>query len=47
MTKKKGKRILCIGCKKPIKIEELGGITKEGMFHDNICCLIQVTKPSK
>ena len=33
-------RVLCIYCKKPIHINRLAGICKEGMFCNNIICLM-------
>lgn len=45
--KKVKKRVLCFACKKPIHIDELGGVMKlkkckEVWFHNNIVCLIQI-----
>lgn len=38
----KKEHVLCISCKKPIHIDELGAINKQGMCHNNICCLIDI-----
>jgi len=29
----KPKRVLCAECKKPIRIDDFGGITKDGLLH--------------
>jgi hypothetical protein len=34
-------RILCVGCDRPIKANELGAITNLGMVHNNMFCLIE------
>lgn len=39
---KKDKRIKCIFCKQPIKIDNWGGVIKEGFFCKNITCLIEL-----
>lgn len=33
------KRVLCASCNEPVKAEDLGAITKEGIVHDNLACL--------
>lgn len=44
--KEKQKRVLCFACKKPIHIDELGGVKKindkEAWFHNKVTCLITV-----
>lgn len=40
-------RIKCIFCKKPINIKRFAGITKEGFFCNNICCLIEFIERRK
>jgi len=42
-TDEKG-RVLCIGCNKPIHIDKLGGINKNGIIHNNIVCLQRAKK---
>ena len=48
---KSEKRIKCFACKKPIHIDELGGVMKlkgkEAWFHGNIVCLVEVNLQSK
>lgn len=39
--------VKCVSCKKPIHIDELAGITKEGMYHDNAVCLLDLVKKQK
>lgn len=41
------KRVLCFACKKPIHIDELGGVIglgkdKEAWFHNNFVCLVKL-----
>ena len=38
----KKEHIKCVGCGKPIHIDELGAITKEGFIHNNTVCLLQI-----
>lgn len=37
----KGKKVLCIGCGKPIHIDEFGGLDNRGLFHNNVFCLMK------
>ena len=41
----KNKRVLCSGCNKPIKIENLGLIEgkygEQSFYHDNFVCLVK------
>lgn len=37
-NKVKKEHIKCRGCGKPIHIDELGMINKEGMYHNNLTC---------
>ena len=43
----KGKRVLCIYCKKPIHIDAFAGVSKKGMFCNNSICLMELAKESK
>ena len=40
----KEKKVLCIGCKKPIHINELGGLNNKGLFHSKVTCLMKIIK---
>lgn len=46
-TKIKEEHIKCQGCGKPIHIKELGLITKEGMYHNNVCCCLDKLRKDK
>lgn len=43
----KQKRVKCISCGKDIHISEFGGISKEGMVHDNLVCIMKFTEKRK
>jgi len=36
--------VLCFVCKKPIHLDEWAGVCKEGYFHSNAFCLMEVAK---
>lgn len=38
-SKVKPEHVLCLACKKPIHIEQWGGITKKGMYHNTYPCI--------
>jgi len=42
--KTKWKKVLCIGCGKPIHIDEFGGLNNKGLFHNNIFCLMKIER---
>ena len=44
LLKKEDKKVLCIGCGKPIHINEFGGLNNKGCFHNNVSCLIKIKK---
>ncbi len=35
-------RIKCIACKKPIRLDDWGGVVKKGFFHNWLFCLIKL-----
>ena len=41
-NKVKPEHVLCFSCGSPIHISELGGVTKEGFLHNNICCILKI-----
>lgn len=40
----KDRCVKCIYCNKPIHTSNFAGIKKEGLFCDNICCLMRLIK---
>ena len=44
IKKEKRKRVKCIYCKKPIKVEDWGGTTKRGMFCNNYFCIKELSQ---
>ena len=40
-------RVKCIYCNEPIHIDKFGGIKKEGLFCNNILCLIKLIEENK
>jgi len=45
--KVKKEHIKCVSCGEPIHIDDLGGIIKKGMFHNNVVCLLPISKELK
>ena len=39
--------VLCVACGNPIHIDEWAGMTKKGMYHNNILCLIALIKETE
>jgi len=40
----KPEHVLCVSCKKPIHIKDFGAITKEGFWHNNAFCILDLIK---
>jgi len=43
----KTKRVKCISCGEDIHISEFGGMSKEGMIHDNLFCIMKFAEIQK
>lgn len=47
LTEKQRKRVKCIYCENYMHINKFGGIKQEGLFCNNILCLIKLIEDDK